>query len=124
MFHITGRGFNYVMRFFCNECLHPSFACGITLHTHKKERFACLLHLLHSPAVRLINSVILQCCCFCNRPMWSLFMIDGCTFLGFKHRGPPFTTIVKIGKARIFYYNFCICLKEERHIHLGWLEDE
>ncbi len=50
-------------------------------------------------------------------------MMDRCTFLGFK----TLTTIhchYKAWKSQdIFLYNSdCICLKEESHIHLGWLE--
>ncbi len=38
----------------------------------------------------------------------------------------PYTAIIKLGKSQdIFLYNSdCIHLKEESHIHLGWLEGE
>ncbi len=38
----------------------------------------------------------------------------------------PFTAIIMLGRARTFFlYNAdCIHLKEESHMHLGWLEGE
>ncbi len=56
-------------------------------------------------------------------------MMDGLLLLEFywtiKYQ-QPFTAIIKLGRARIFFlYNSnCIHLKEESHIHIGWLEDE
>ncbi len=55
----------------------------------------------------------------------ALFMMDGCTFLGFKIS----TTIhyhYKAWKSQdIFLYNSnCINLKEQSHIPLGWIEGE
>ncbi len=56
-------------------------------------------------------------------------MMDGCTLLELYwtiENQHPFTAIIKLGRARpFFYYNSdCIHLKEESHIHLGLLEGE
>ncbi len=43
------------------------------------------------------------------------------------HYQQPFTAIIKLGRARTFFkitLRFFIRLKEERHIHLGWLGGE
>ncbi len=52
-------------------------------------------------------------------------MMDGCTFWGFNIL-PRIHCYHKAWKSQdIFEYNSNgICLKEESHIHIGWLEGE
>ncbi len=51
-------------------------------------------------------------------------MMDGCTLLDFKS-GPPFTDTINLELLYIYIYiSDCIRLKEESHVHLGWLEVE
>ncbi len=56
-------------------------------------------------------------------PCEVLFMMDGCTLFCFKI-STTIHCLYKACKSRdIFKYNsYCICLKEESQIHLGWLE--
>jgi len=35
----------------------------------------------------------------------------------------PFTAIIKLGRARTFFFNTTL-LKDECHLHLGWFEGE
>ncbi len=52
-------------------------------------------------------------------------MIDGWTFLSYKISSPIHCHYKAWKSQDKLYYNFdCVRLKEESHIHLGWLEGE
>jgi len=42
--------------------------------------------------------------CFASETLyWITFMMDGCAFLGASKSQAPFTPIIKLGRARIFF---------------------
>jgi len=51
------------------------------------------------------------------------FIMDRCTLMDFQ-KIYPFIVIIKLGRAKIFYNSDCVHLKEESHIHLGWVQCE